>query len=281
MTDEAKKTFGALRLLVALALLLTIACGQMAQRMYLGARDREIESATKAIEAARDDGERAARHSDRARAYSEKARYSKVFKLITGDEYGRLFGLAIEDHDRAVALAPGNAQTYFDRGLTYYDRAALEDLADPKTKGMFDAAAADFKSTIERDPRNARAFDMLGLVHTSTGEHDQAIADFAQEMAIDPHLGRLRLAEAYCTRGSSHQKPEQYDAAISDYKNAIALGVPPDGCDCQPESPLVQLYMDTKQYDNAWAVVKRARAERKWIDPALIDQLKKASGRVQ
>src|SRR5712692_5152010 len=63
-------------------------------------------------------------------AYSEKARYSRAFKLISAGEYDRLFGLAVKDHDQAVALDPVSAEAYYSRGQTYYDRAALEVVED-------------------------------------------------------------------------------------------------------------------------------------------------------
>ena len=71
----------------------------MSQYLYLRGCERDIKHATRAIEAARDDAQRAAGYAQRGRAYSEKARYSRSFKLIPADEYGRLFGLAVRDHD--------------------------------------------------------------------------------------------------------------------------------------------------------------------------------------
>src|SRR5580693_6525052 len=84
--------------------------------LYLGRTDRDIQDSTRAIETARDDSQRAAAHSQRGSAYSEKARYSRAFKLISTDEYNRLFGLAVQDHDQAIALDPANAEVYFNRG---------------------------------------------------------------------------------------------------------------------------------------------------------------------
>ena len=270
-----------LKPLGVLVLLLSTACGPWTRSGWLAKCDRDIDTATKAIDTARDDGERASSHAERGRAYSEKARYSKAFKLIADDEYGRLFGLAIEDHDRAIALAPDNAQMYLSRGLTHFDRATQLDPADPKFKAVLDSAGVDFTSAIERDGRNARALDMLGVVHTSSGDLDQAIADFTREMTIDPHLGRTRLADAYCGRGSSHHRAGNLDPAISDYEKAIELGASADGCSCQPEAPLAWIYYERKQYDASWDVVRRARASRKWIDPEMLESLKKATGRVE
>ena len=74
--------------------------------MLLSARDREIKDSTQAIEIARDDAQRAKAYSSRGAAYSEKARYSRLSKLISNDEYDRLFDLAMKDHNQAVALNP-------------------------------------------------------------------------------------------------------------------------------------------------------------------------------
>jgi tetratricopeptide (TPR) repeat protein len=257
-------------------MILSGACGSTWRSWYLASNAKDIAKATKAIETARDDGERARAYSDRGRGYSERARYSKVFKLIADDEYGRLFDLAIRDHEQAVSLAPESSDAYLDRGLTYYDRAALEDLSGPEARAHFASAESDFAAAIERNGRKARALDMRGLIYTVRGDQDRAIADFTRVMAIDSHLGKLRLAEAYCERGSTLQKAGNYDAAIADYEKAIEFRTGGGGCDCQPESPLAWIYYETKQYDKSWEVVKRAKESRRWIAPEVLEQLKTA-----
>jgi tetratricopeptide (TPR) repeat protein len=261
----------------ATAVLLLSGCGRIAQSIYLSGCDRDIRNSTQAIETARDDARRAAGYAQRGRAYSEKARYSRAFKLIPADEYGRLFGLAIKDHDQAIALDPGNAEAYFSRGQTYYDRAALEDPGDFKT--WSDPAVADFRKAVERDRQHYLAWDRLGLVHLATGELDEAIDDFTQEMALNT-MGRARLADAYCTRGSASQKAKQYEAAIADYEKAIEIGVTADGCSCDPVNPLLTLYDEERRpYDKRWEVVHTAQKSRRWIAPELLEKLKKDSGR--
>ena len=265
------------RPLCASVFLLLGGCDRMARSFYLSGYDRDIEHSTRAIENANDDARRAAGYAQRGRAYSEKARYCRTFKLIPADEYGRLFGLAVKDHDQAVALAPGSAEVYFSRGQTYYDRAALEDGKD--AKAWFDPAAADFKKAIERDGRHYMALDMLGLVHEETGELDKAISDFTQEMALNP-LGRARLADAYCARGSSNHKEKKYDAAIADYEKAIEIGATADACSCDPYNPLVALYDGvSRRYDKSWAVVHKAQKSQRWLAPELLERLRKDSGR--
>lgn len=280
MPDGAGKGMGGLRALGALVLLLVCAACPFTQSQRLAGYQRDIDDATRSIAAARDDGERAMRYAERGRAYSEKARYSRAFKLITVGEYDRLFGLAIEDHDHAIALRPDDAGVYLSRGLTHYDRATVIDPADQGFGTALGMAAVDFTSTLERDPRNGRALDMRGVVLTSSGDLDRAIDDFALEMAVDPHLGRLRLTEAYCSRGSVHHRAGDLDLAIPDYQKAIDLGSSGDGCDCQPETPLAWIYYEKKEYDRSWEVVRRARATGRWIDRELLLKLKQATASV-
>jgi len=180
----------------------------MSQSGFLAGYERDINSSTEAIATARDDAQRAAAYSKRGSTYSEKARYSRAFKLISSEEYGRWFGLAIQDHDQAIALAPAKAEAYFNRGQAYYDRANLETVVDgvlvvtdaAARKAWFDPAVADFKKAVELDGRYERAWDMLGLIHETTGELDLAISEYTQEMALNS-LGKSRVANAYCLRG--------------------------------------------------------------------------------
>ena len=174
-------------------------------------------------------------------------------------------------------LAPGSAEAYFKWGQTYYDRAALEDPKDAKP--WFDFAAANFTSAVERDGRHYMAWDMLGLVHSSTGEWDMAISDFTQEMALNP-LGKARLADAYCERGLSRQRERNYAPSVADYEKAIEIGTTADGCSCDPYTPLVANYVsESRQYDKAWEVVHKAQKSKRWIAPELLESLKKDSGR--
>ena len=264
------------RFSLTLLLLLTLGCGP---KWFLAGCEREIAEGTKAIEAARDDGERALAHVRRARGYSEKARYSRALERIEMDAYERLFALAIADHDRAVELAPDETEVHYSRGRTYFDRAFLEDPADPRWLDVLERAEADLTVAVERDGRNADALDLLGVVHSSLKDLDAAIEDFTSVMALDQHLGRLRLSETYCSRGSAHQQAREYDAAIADYEKAIEYGMFVHGCDCQPDSPLAWIYYEQKQYDKSWEVVARARRAHRWIQPELVAQLEQSSPR--
>ena len=119
---------------------------------------------------------------------------------------------------------------------------------------------------------------MLGLSHEMAGELDEAISAYSQEMALKP-FGRVRLADAYCARGGADQEEKKYDAAIADYEKSIEIGATADGCSCDPYNPLFLLYDKNRRYDQGWEVVHKARSSKKWIEPELLDILKKDSGR--
>jgi tetratricopeptide (TPR) repeat protein len=259
--------------LVVVVVLLGGCTVQMAQSWHLSGYDRDIKNGTEAIEAARDDAHRAAGYAQRGRAYSEKARYSRAFKLIPADEYGRLFSLAVKDGDQAVALDPASTDAYFSRGMIYYERAALEESKD--AKAWFDPAVADFKKAFEKDSKNDTAVDMLGVAHEQSGALDEAIRDYTAEMALNP-LGKRRLADAYCTRGTANQVAKKYDAAVADYEKSIEMGATDDGCSCEPYGQLIALYSNEGgQPDKALEAVRRAQKAKKWVDPELLVRLKK------
>jgi len=267
------------RTAAALATAAALLVGCDGKAMFLARNQREIDAASRALDAARDDAARARAHSARGHGWSERARYQKAFKLVDDAEYRRLFDLAVADHERALALAPADAQAYVDRGQTYYDRAALEPEGDPARRAHFAAAEADFGRAIERDRALAHAYDMRGLVRLATRDVDGALADFTVEAALEPRLGRARLAEAHCNRGVEELTAKRVDAAVADLEKAVALGGSGDGCECQPESPLAGAYLERKEYDRSWAVVRAAQAEHRWIMPELVERLRKESGR--
>jgi predicted TPR repeat methyltransferase len=64
-------------------------------------------------------------------------------------------------------------------------------------KAWFAPAASDFRRAAEKDARHDLAWDRLGMTHETTGELDQAISDYSQELALSP-LGRTRLAGCSC-----------------------------------------------------------------------------------
>jgi len=243
------------------------------QRWNVRRYDGEIRRAGEAIAASRNTTQRSAAYADRANAYAEKARYSRLMKLIAGEEYDKLFNLAVQDYNQAIALAPDNEEIYYRRGNAYYLRAGLDMIYDPTPSASLVPAKADFSRVVEKNPRNVGALDMLGLTDGSRGDWTQAIADFEQEAALDPQR-RFRVSDAYCNRGSRYPK-EKYDLAISDLNRAIQIRGASDPCECDPYNSLLAIYLQqTREYDKARGVVALAQRSGKWIAPEYLDQLK-------
>lgn len=248
---------------------------RMYQSWEVSGYDIEIRRAGQAIAASTNTTRRSAAYADRADAYSEKARYARLMKLIAAEEYNKLFDLAVQDYNQAIALDPDNAEMYYRRGNAYYSRAGLEMIYDPTPSASLAPAKADFSRTVEMNPKNAMAFDMLGLTDGSMRDWTQAIADFGQEAALQPRM-RFRVSDAYCNRGSAYPR-DQYDLAISDLNRAIQSRGTSDPCECEPYNPLLAIYLDQREYDKAREVIALARRSGKWIAPEYLAQLKAPS----
>jgi len=251
-------------------------CMRTAQTWNMAGYDRDIRRSTREIETARDDRGRAAGYARRGLAYSVKARYGSFAKLISADEYERMFALAVEDGERAIVLDPASAEARLNLGQTWFSRIGLEHTGDSGTS--LAVAAANFTRAVELDPRHYMAWDMLGTVRQAAGDLDKAIEAYTREAALNSQ-GQGRLAEVYCQRGDARHKDKNYEAAIADYCKSIELATSPDTCDCDPYNPLAGAYQATHDYDKAWEVLGQARRQGFWIMPELLEALKKDSGR--
>jgi tetratricopeptide (TPR) repeat protein len=241
-------------------------CGRVWHSMYLSGCDRNIKKATKAIETAKNNMQGAAGYADRGDAYAEKARYSRAFKLVSTEEYQRIFALALTDYGQATTLVPDNSEMYFRRGRAYYFRAALDLMDETKSTEFFAPAKSDFSKAIEKNPRYELAFDMRGLANDATGDLDASISDFAQEAALNPK-SRYRLGDEHCRRGSFYLANKKSDLAIADFEKAIDIEASNDPCECEPYNPLVAIYLDKQDYGKAKTVVDRALKAGKMIAP--------------
>lgn len=260
---------------VLAAAILSSGCIRLYQSWNVSRFDSEIRKAGAAIAAASTDAQRATAYADRGDAYCEKARYSRLMKLITIEEYERLFQLAIRDHNQAIALDQENADLYYRRGSAYYDHASLDMIYNPKATAYLIPARADFSKAVEKNPKHAMAFDMLGLTDSSLRDWTAAVADFEQEAKLNPDSRRYRLSDAYCNRGYIYVGEKKYDLAESDLNHAIEIRSEGDPCECEPYNPLLAMYLSqTHEYDKARAVAAKARASKSWIAPEYVAQLK-------
>lgn len=261
-------------ILCAGALLLT-GCVRIIESWQMSSYDRAIRRAGDAIALAKTDSQRAAAYDAWGDAYIDKARYGRLEKLISPGEYSRLFELALQDYNEAIALAPDNADVYYRRGNAYSSRASLDMIYAP-TSDFLAPAKADFAKAVEMNPKNAGALDMLGMTEGDMGDWTAALAVFRQETALDPNF-RFRVSDAYCHRGSVYGGHKEYDLAVADLNQAIQMRTETDPCECEPYNPLLAVYLNTEHYDKAREVVAQAQRSKKWIEPEFLKQLKEAS----
>lgn len=95
---------------------------------------------------------------------------------------------AIADCGRAVALDPGNPESYRVRGNAW------------RNAGEFDPAIADFTHALALKPASPGILTLRGLAYSQKGEYDLAIADYTQALKYWPEL---RLAQSLLVRAKA------------------------------------------------------------------------------
>ncbi len=275
------------RALIALALLLVGCAGGLVVLLsvdHLGGYRRQIDDGARAIETGNTDAARAAGHLQRGRAYAEIARYRHVMKSIGAADYIRLYQSAMLDLDIAVRLAPDNPETFIARGQTYFEHSwtAMENRFEPEdaAKTWLARAKADFTAVIDRDAGNETALDYRGMTNERLRDYAAAIGDYTRLAGVNARLGTMRLADVFCLRGTTWIGQKQYDKAVADLEQSIALGANIDGCDCDPYSSLLWTYVEgLGDFDKSWALVHSAQGNHRWLMPELVEKLKVASSR--
>jgi TolB-like protein/cytochrome c-type biogenesis protein CcmH/NrfG len=134
-------------------------------------------------------------------------------------EVGTLdFTQASEAYERALALAPGNAQVLrFSGGFAAY-------------MGHFDAALAATRRAVVLDPLARQSHSVLGQALYLARRYEEAVAAFAEVISLDPDfkaaygdrglayygLGNLQSARASCETKPDHWESQQCLAVIYD-----------------------------------------------------------------
>jgi tetratricopeptide (TPR) repeat protein len=145
------------------------------------------------------------RYPNHAEAYSErgKARY------FVGDKAG-----AMEDCDRALALAPELVEAYLGRSLLKIDtpEQALADCAKA-------IAIIESKSeTAQRQIGYAKVYAARGTVRNLLQDYSGALVDSERTLVLAPNY-----TDAYLCRGNARLGLGKLDAALSDFSQVIQL----------------------------------------------------------
>jgi TolB-like protein/Tfp pilus assembly protein PilF len=139
--------------------------------------------------------------------------------LATVSEFGTLdFTQASEEYERALALAPGNAQVLRTSGVF------------AARMGRFDAALAATRRAVVLDPLARATHSVLGRALNAARRYEEAVAAFAQVISLEPDfkatyadrgfayygLGDLQSARASCETKPDYWLSQQCLAVIYD-----------------------------------------------------------------
>jgi tetratricopeptide (TPR) repeat protein len=113
---------------------------------------------------------------------------------------------AIDDCERAIAIAPSVASFYFWRGSAW------------RQVGANDRALADLTRAITLDPMSAMAFVSRGTILGRSGAYDGAIRDFDAALRLDPNM-----VVAYNSRGLARYNKGELGLALDDFDSAVRL----------------------------------------------------------
>ena len=113
---------------------------------------------------------------------------------------------AVASYDQAIAIKPDYADAFYNRGIL------LQEL------NQLDAALASYDQAIVINPHYADAYYNRGNVLNMLNQQAAAITCYDLAIAIKPDH-----AEAYANRGATLQKLNQFDSALADYNRAIDI----------------------------------------------------------
>ncbi len=181
-----------------------------------------------------------ARLRSESRIYTELSAFEYKQRAIR--EYLRgEHGLAIAYYDEAIRLDPGDAHTYYHRGLAYnsqkqyelaiadYDKAINlkgEDHAEfyyergnaNFSLKRYPSAIRDYSEVLRIFPNDKNSHYRRGLAKASLNQYETAIADYDEAIRMFP-----RHIELYRWRGFAKYELKQYEAAIADYDEVIRI----------------------------------------------------------
>lgn len=117
---------------------------------------------------------------------------------------------------------------------------------------------------------NTEAYNNRGLANFEKGQYDLAISDYSEAIAIDP-----KNAAAYSNRGDTYLLKGQYDEAIADFSKVIEIN---------PKLSVFyylrgNAYFKKRDYANTWNDYHKAQELGFIIPLGVLVKLREASGR--
>jgi len=116
--------------------------------------------------------------------------------------------------------------------------------------GRLDEAVNDFTSAIKLSPSSATSYNNRGSARLVKGDSKGAIEDCTRAIELNP-----RYANAYNTRGNAYNRLGDFPHALENYDKAIELSP----ADSIVYNNRAAIYLSFKQYEAAWADVRRCQ----------------------
>jgi tetratricopeptide (TPR) repeat protein len=114
--------------------------------------------------------------------------------------------LAIADCTQAIAIEPGNAIAYAQRGEAYCHKGDLKN------------CVADFDEAMRIDPDDPSFTFLRGIARADAGDADGGIADLTKAIEQDPGT-----VPAYVRRGRLYEAEGDKARAAADYRSALKI----------------------------------------------------------
>jgi len=118
---------------------------------------------------------------------------------------------AMESLDRALVLAPAEAEILVDRAILRWD------VGDER-------ALADFDAALKINPKSIYGLNARGSYLMTTKDYDRALTDFDAVVGLDPHM-----RFAYTARADIYRLQEHYDRALREINRALQYDRNADG----------------------------------------------------
>ncbi|GHU02660.1 hypothetical protein FACS1894147_05020 [Spirochaetia bacterium] len=128
----------------------------------------------------------------------------------------REYDKAIAELDKALRIAPDDAELYKRRGDVHKDIVFHSDGEIEKAECRL--AVEDYSAAIKLNPNDTEAYRERGWIYYFTGDDQKALADYNHLISINPDTN-----SAYRWRGEVYSGQNKLQAAMDDFDKAISI----------------------------------------------------------